>query len=182
MPRGGYDCTGAAPGSFASREGRQMYACGGGNTPRASQAAMLPGTIQYQQPMMASSTTPRASQMFAVPPHGQAMGMSYGFHGTGASQAGFVPQQQSGAYLSGSGFAPAQPQMQTFTHYGYSPSTIQVPVGTAAAGGVANTGMMFAGAAQGGYPAPLQQQQQQQQQHVSIYGGFTPAQAPFYRH
>ncbi|KAJ3490944.1 hypothetical protein NLG97_g5686 [Lecanicillium saksenae] len=178
MPRGGYDCTGAAPGSFASREGRQLFPCGGGNTPRASQASMFPGAAMQYQPV--GSTTPRASQMFAAPHQGQAMamGMGYGFHGTGAPQSGFMPQQQqSGAYMSGPGFAPAQPQMQTVTHYGYSPSTIQVPVGTAPAGGVTNPGMMYA--TRGGYPAP---QQQQQKQHASVYGGFVPMQAPYYRH
>ncbi len=81
MPRGGYDCTGAAPGSFASRQGRQMYPCGGGTTPRASQSAVFPG-VQYHQPA-APAPGGQASQVYAAAgPHAT---MSYGYPGPGTS-------------------------------------------------------------------------------------------------
>ncbi|OAA82385.1 hypothetical protein LEL_01930 [Akanthomyces lecanii RCEF 1005] len=167
MPRGGYDCTGAAPGSFASRQGRQMYPCGGGTTPRASQSAVFPG-VQYHQPA-AAAPGGQASQVYAAAgPHAT---MSYGHPGP-APQAGFVSQQPQGGYMTG-GFGPAQQQprmqQQTFMQHGYAPgSTMQVPGG----GGVASQGMVYAG----GYP-------QQQQHHASVYGaGFAPVgQAPYYR-
>lgn len=73
MPRGGYDCTGAAPGSFASRQGRQMYPCGGGTTPRASQSAVFPG-VQYQP-------APGGTQVYAAA--GPQAAINYNYPGAG---------------------------------------------------------------------------------------------------
>ncbi|ATY58783.1 hypothetical protein CCM_06132 [Cordyceps militaris CM01] len=178
MPRGGYDCTGAAPGSFASRLGRQMYPCGGGNTPRASQAAVFPsGAMPYQ---------PGAG---AAPPHAYAaaqgqqqavnMSMGYGYPVSGApQQAGFMPQHHqqhhSSAYMAGHGYAALQqqPQMQAFTtQYSYAPSSMHGPATAATPGLGHHPGLVYAGAAYGArYP-----------QQPSVYGA-APHQGPYYRH
>ncbi|TQV97100.1 hypothetical protein IF1G_04340 [Cordyceps javanica] len=161
MPRGGYDCTGAAPGSFASRLGRQMYPCGGGNTPRASQLAVFPGGAMPYQPAAA---------------HVQAMGMAvnYGYSGAATPQTGLIsqhqhqPQQQRACtYMSGPGFAPSQPQVQTYTPFGYAPSTMHTPMTAAVAGGAANPGLVYAS------------NQAVYHQQASVYGA---PQAPYYRH
>ncbi|KAM3499955.1 hypothetical protein MY10362_006831 [Beauveria mimosiformis] len=179
MPRGAYDCTGAAPGSYASRQARQMYPCGGGSTPRASQAALFTGTLQV--------SGPQPSHIYGAPPPHHASNnrgvMSYGFPATGVpTQAGFVPQQQQqqhvAAYMARPGcFAPSQQQQQQHMQvqmvgqrYAYSvPATAQLQ---------GHPGIVYSAPRAGGYP-----QQQQQRQGLNAYGatGFAPAMPTWYR-
>ncbi|KAF1736351.1 hypothetical protein CRV24_001958 [Beauveria bassiana] len=188
MPRGAYDCTGAAPGSYASRQARQMYPCGGGSTPRASQAVLFTG------PVPVAGYQSQSSHVYGAPPPHHAPNnrgvMNYGFPATGIpTQAGFVPQQQQqqhqqqqhvAAYMTRPGcFAPSshhQPQQQQMQmvgqRYAYPPP--------AAAQLQSHQGIVYSAPRAGGYP---QQQQQQQQQGLIAYGatGFAPAVPTWYR-
>ncbi|EJP70401.1 uncharacterized protein BBA_00031 [Beauveria bassiana ARSEF 2860] len=191
MPRGAYDCTGAAPGSYASRQARQMYPCGGGSTPRASQAVLFTG------PVPVAGYQSQSSHVYGAPPPHHAPNnrgvMNYGFPATGIpTQAGFVPQQQQqqqhqqqqhvAAYMTRPGcFAPSshhQPQQQQMQmvgqRYAYPPP--------AAAQLQSHQGIVYSAPRAGGYPQQ-QQQQQQQQQGLIAYGatGFAPAVPTWYR-
>ncbi|KAM3553616.1 hypothetical protein ARSEF4850_006834 [Beauveria asiatica] len=184
MPRGAYDCTGAAPGSYASRQARQMHPCGGGSTPRASQAALFTGTIQ-------ASSGPQPSHIYGAPPPHHAPNnrgvMGYGFPATAGAptQAAFVPQQQQqqqqhvAAYMARPGcFAPWQQQQQMQMigqRYAYSvPATVQLQGLPAVA---------YSAPRAGGYHQQQQPQPQPQRQAVNAYGatGFAPAVPTWYR-
>ncbi|KAM3512988.1 hypothetical protein MY11210_003388 [Beauveria gryllotalpidicola] len=185
MPRGAYDCTGAASGSYASRQARQMYPCGGGSTPRASQAALFTGTLQATAP-----PPPPPSHIYGAPaapshqaPNNNRGVMSYGFPGTGVpAQAGFVPQQQQqqqhvGAYMARPGcFAPPPPQQQqqqqmqmVGQRYAYAAqATVQLQ---------AHPGVVYSAPRAGGYS------HLQQRQGFNAYGatGFAPAVPSWYQ-